>query len=177
MKTTLLLLPLLVTRSGLLRSRAHRCSGFSVPQPPDEAYDMERVGYYRCKRAWPMERNGAIAGIPTRGIRPILAKGAPFPPIGTPWNSSAPCRDSPRKPFRKTPETGRIPEEGKLPREGVKHKSARLCGGKPPKKITGNSPVCTRRERVPQRSWGAGGESTPDFQPRANRPKLPGEER
>ncbi len=81
-----------------------------------------------------MEKNGAIAGILMRGIRPILATGAPFPPIGTPCDSSAPRRGSPRKPFRNTPKTGRIPETGKLPREGVKHEPARLCGGKPPRK-------------------------------------------
>ncbi len=65
--------------------------GFLSHNAPDEAYDMERVDYYRCKGAWPMERNGAIAEILIRGICPILATGALFPPIGAPCNSSAPC--------------------------------------------------------------------------------------
>ncbi len=43
-----------------------------------------QVGYFRWKRAWPMEKNGAVAGILLRGICPIPATGALFPPIAPP---------------------------------------------------------------------------------------------
>ena len=131
--------------------------GFLSDSAPDKVCDMDRsvIAAARGRGRWKetvLSREFSIAEFAQFLPREPRSRQSRPPAIRPHY-----ARGSPRKPCRKTPETGRIPEEGKLLRGGVKHEPARLYGGRPARKNYrkiallharhGGAPALLRRRR------------------------------